>query len=215
MPAVFRLALFAVTLGLASCVTVVYPDAPRRPVEVEEVRSEEAVPPSLTAGPLVADVYVDARDLDGAVSPVVLEEGRDYVVRVSGTYSVWGARDLSRPCRGEPEPEAQYPSSGRSGPVAMDAGWRFAVPSSSRTLCGVPDGSPHPGWQSVRSGWRYRLRARDAWTLAPAVLPYAPDHAYQYQLRGWGEPLRVALVETGEPGDNTGRLRFEVFRAEP
>ena len=209
-----RLVLFA-AFALASCVTVVYPDSARPPTDAEGGGPEKPGPPSLTAGPLVADVYADSRNLDGTMSPVVLEEGRDYVVRVSGTYSVWGAYYLGRPCRGEPEPEAQYPSPGRSGPVAMDAAWRFAVPTSSRALCGTPDGSPYPGWQSVRSGWRYRLRAADPWTLAPAFLPYTPDHVYQYHLRGRGEPLRVALIETGEPADNVGRLRFEVFRAEP
>ena len=198
-PAVVLVAAFV--LAVSGCVSVYLPASV---AELPEVADLEMVP-SLSAGDILEVLHLDTRSPRPVSGDMILEHGRDYMVTVSGTYSVWMPRFWRRTCYGEPEPRAMYPSQELDGPVGLDAAFRFATPSHS-----CPERA-----LTKRPGWLYRLRESDPWAAAHTYGPYSPTHEYRYRLRGEGEPLSVRMLDDVDYTDNYGRLRVVVQPVEP
>ena len=199
-----RPAALALLLAASSCVSVQV-EAPSHEAGPREAGPREAGPLAVVPARPLDAFAVDAARPDGAAGRVPLADGVDYLVVVSGTYSVWAPHFWRRTCVGRAEPAALYPSA-VDGPVGMDAAFRFAVPAHARSLCGLPDVSARPGWS-------YRAAPDDPWTVAPPPDRYDPGHAYVYRVRGAGHPLRARAFEQADWADNYGRLRVAVYAA--
>lgn len=184
---------------LGGCITVTTTVGPGA-----EPGPERAAP--IASGPQVIDeLWVDADAEQGQTGSAVLDAGREYLVTVEGTFSVWRAGQWRSVCAGDPDARPVFQSGGRTGFAGLDAAYAFAVPRGS-SLCERPSPTPN-------AGWRYRLRPGDSWTFGPLGAPYAADHRYTYRLIGKGAPLQVAVRDVpGQYADNYGRLRVTVTR---
>ena len=153
------------------------------------------------------DVRVDqflvaANRVGGVTSRAELSAGVPYIVTVEGTVSLYGRSQWSSVCAGTPKPRPLFEGGSASGRVGDDPAWEFAVPSGS-SVCSR--GAPVP-----RSGWVYKTRANDDWTLAETDAAYDPGHAYTYPIVGQGEPLTVQIREGAEFDDNYGAFRVTI-----
>ena len=139
---------------------------------------------------------------------ITLENGIDYQITISGTWSTWEASWWSSVCKGIPEAQPRILSPNReNGNVGLDAAFIFARPKRSE-YCGQLEHLPtlfRPFFRIVTS-----LNNGTSWqTLIPDNPVYNPEHVYIYTLQGKGFPAQFKLEERS-PQDNYGILTILV-----
>lgn len=148
------------------------------------------------------------------VTGPLLKSGVDYLVTVSGTYSIWTAEWQDGICQGAPD-------AGAGGPTGYDAEALFAVPVGS-SLCGrdFPDGRRH------NNQFRLSLNGDDVFDhYHPGGPPnYAPgaelefydaSRTYTFRITGQGHPVQFRIEESGARQDDYGLIEIRVERAPP
>jgi cysteine-rich repeat protein len=170
-----------------------------------EVLDEEVV---LAVGPCVdapANVQLDFGTgvPDPTVDGPTLQNGVDYRVTVSGTYTVNSTQQWQNGvCKGAP-------AAGAGGPTGIDAEFFFAVPNGS-ALC-EPDFVCCPNHTS-----KFRVDVGGGFGHVEPISPaFSASHTYEYLVQGQGAPVRLQLQEDNSRGDDYGILDITVACANP
>lgn len=156
-----------------------------------------------TVGVTTETLYYDTLGGDTVSTSEALEDGKQYLITVQGTYTGWNENlDV-----GTPEADAMFPSStsGRSSTeVGVDADTLFAYPSdrSGHTI-----GHTDTFQISLDGGATFSHHEPDD---GPHSTPVA-DHLYKYTVTGSGDvaSFRVSDVP-GAYGDNYGKLSITI-----
>lgn len=157
--------------------------------------------PSRAADPGSETLYLDVQSstrVPQVRTSAPLETGRHYVVRISGTISIWPPAGWNAGLRcGTAEPFPMTPSPGRpNGEVGVDPETVFAVATPPEGTTCAELGLPR-SYRSVYSGGLYadtgsglaRLQPYDGLHTAPT-----PDHSYAYDVYGQGVPLQIRFI---------------------
>lgn len=136
---------------------------------------------------------------DPTITGPMLEDGVDYLVTVSGTYSIWTSEWQNGACKGTP-------GAGTGGTTGIDPEYFFAIPTGS-ALCGTsytccPNHTSKLK-MSVDGGADF-----DHTHSEPE--DYSTSHTYQYRVRGQGQPLEIMLEESSARDDDYGVLNVTV-----
>lgn len=152
--------------------------------------------------PLDAFFYDTATGLS-APSKVVLDEGQEYRITMSGTYSLWGPNqwtDRGVCIRGKSEARPMYPSPYKTNSrVGADPFYHFARP-----FYGPCQYQLEPG--ETVSKMMFSLDGSNTFSIpVPLIAKYREDHTYTYEVIGQGIPIIVRL-DDAVPGDNYGQI---------
>jgi hypothetical protein len=172
-------------------------------------------PARADAAPTEETLYLDVQR-NGGIAPQVttaqpLEQGRHYVLRISGTLSIWPTFGWGLPTQcGTPEAFPQTPSPGRpNGAVGVDAETVFAAaagPACADLELPRSYRSVYHGGVFVNGGFGFlRLTPYDGRHTTPTA-----DHSYAYDLRGAGAPLSVRFIAR-QATDDYGVLTVRVI----
>lgn len=132
----------------------------------------------------------------------VLSAGVDYIIRVSGTYSIWTSEWNNGACKGSP-------GSSPGGPTGLDAENFFAIPVGS-VLCG----SSFDCCPNHTSKFRMDLGTGGFAHIHPeGGRQYNASHEYEYRVTGQGNAIRFQIVEDSARGDDYGMLYIHIERA--
>jgi hypothetical protein len=150
-------------------------------------------------------------DQPSASSHMVLAQGQNYRVTLSGTYSLWVRAqwtDAGVCIRGNFEVAPLFPSAGKeNGPVGADAYARFARPFYGPCATTFEPGETISQIQlSTDGGATFAL-------AVPISAQYRPDHTYVYEVKGHGYPLAIRL-DDGVLQDNYGQILVLIEKAE-
>lgn len=177
--------------------------------------------PASAAQTLKLDLADPANAVAGGVTTQTaapLAAGQTYVVRVSGSGSLWRPSDFPSPAAWCGAPDARpiiEPTPGAEATVAaVDPALVFASPVGSflygRAACVDSEAQDLP----YASGLKFGTRG----VLNPAVpiggQPAAPNpaHTYAYEVTGDGTPLQFQFADV-HTGDNSGIFTIDVFSA--
>ena len=140
-----------------------------------------------------------------SVSQMVLENGKRYMIMLSGTFSVWTPGTwTSAPIAGMPEPAPMYESPSTSnGYVGWDPEYFFAWPAGAGSAPG-----PLPGHQSAI---QMSLDGVTWSHIEPVSKNYKDSHSYNYLVTGQGHPLKIFL-DDGNFRDNYGILQCKIHQ---
>jgi hypothetical protein len=147
-----------------------------------------------------------------------LTAGASYIVRVTGTASIWRIGQWSQPgtfCGvAEAGPMFGSPATARTGPVGWDAETIFAVPPKVdfRGFTCVPAQIPFHSLRQSPGGVAFDTGAGFT-HLEPIGGPFEvprADHTYHYRITGTGALLAVTFGDQPR-GDNYGAFDVTVF----
>ena len=188
-----------------------------RPIDGPPPRGSATTIPD--SGPVIDTFFVDMYEAadDGMVGPyfgnVSLIAGEDYLVTITGTYSLWSASQWGpwtgsnalNACGGQAEELPVFPSAATTnGAVSHDSAFVFAFPEGS-TLCQFGDSLPFL--------WHLRQFSLDGGDTFEDVNPlndnFNSNHLYTYLVQGEGHPLGIAEPDP-VTSDNYGVLRVEI-----
>ncbi len=173
------------------------------------------VPAAMADQTLVLDTFSPLNN--GFAGPVQtskrLKQDVYYLVRVTGTFSIWSPTDwqTNTPACGSPESAPMFPSSGTTatGPVGLDADTAFGAPSDSH-FCATGTLPQHQSNFQIDTGGGFGY-------VAPLGGPYSSPtagHTYTYVLKGTGKPVTFAFRFMDFPtADNYGSLAIRVRHA--
>lgn len=157
---------------------------------------------------LVESFFYDSHDKN-ITSSLALEAGRTYLLTLRGTFSFWTPRqwgewlgdNSERICWGVSEEFPLYPSQELNGAVGFDPEFTFAIP--------IYPGGCEDGPLDPRPITRLQTSTDAGGTFAqlpPTREEYNSKHSYQYLTTGSGQPLVLAILDSGVQ-DNYGQIR--------
>lgn len=184
--------------------------------------------PSVSEAAVLERMKLDVRS-EGKMrvvkSRTVLVAGRNYVLKVRGTYSEYSPPTWKRFC-GKSEFRPQFKTAKvRNGRVGADAEFTFALPTvdtgirlngqDCEAISAAPQrvgdfqvntgvAIPRPGIVTPRK-WNHP-------SLLRAGTPrYSTRHSYRYVVQGAGKRIKLRVHDYA-PGDNYGVLRIGLYR---
>lgn len=135
-------------------------------------------------------------------APMVLASGQSYLVRVTGTVSVW--EFWAKNACGHPRPRPEYLTPGKITPTSDDAVFRFANHVDNRDCTFLP-----------RREGLFQVNLGDGWfTPIAQGNPSKPSgngglHPYVFQVFGQGKEPRFRFVDF-HPRDNDGAFKLVI-----
>jgi murein DD-endopeptidase MepM/ murein hydrolase activator NlpD len=151
-----------------------------------------------------------------AVSTIVLEIGRSYLISIEGTFSywppiTWGEWVEDNPehiCWGFADQEPLIPSpEGRTGPVGSDPEYQYAIPIYPGGCKEGPIDSVDP---QSSSGVKLSIDGGAVFEkFASTNDTFNSQHTYQYLIEGNGQSLIIAIGDSSY-GDNYGQLGVSI-----
>jgi hypothetical protein len=185
-----RLTIRLTLLAIVATAFVVATDAGRgaqaaTEVELDTYRADNA--PATTTGP-------------------VLENGRQYTIAITGTFSYWPASQWQNQgvCVGSAEDMPMFPSPGTTnGKVGVDSGWHFAAPGDAGDCSSSYPRIAHVEISLDGGATSAEYEAGDV-GAAPN-----PSHVYHYALVGQGQAV-VFSINDAKTTDNYGILKISI-----
>ena len=170
-------------------------------VQIDNIRlARDLVRPS-KKGLALLDEFFASSAIRGNVSNRVLESGKEYVLELTGTFSIWGASSWRRGiCAGEAESDPMFGDAG--GQVGWDPAFVFAAPDGS-SLCQQSSELP------ASRVWQY-LEGDEWLSLQPVPIQYSPNHQYLFRVIGKGRPISLSPTEV-LVFNNYGDIRVRIF----
>lgn len=158
-------------------------------------------------------------------SRTVLVAGRNYVLKVRGTYSEYSPKTWTRFC-GTPEFRPQFKSPKvLNGRVGADAEYTFALPTVGTGIrpngqdCDAVSAAPqrvgdfqvNTGVAIPRPGVVTPRKWNHPSLLRAGAPRYSTRHTYRYLVQGAGKRIKLRVHDLG-PSDNYGVLRIALYR---
>jgi len=168
----------------------------------------------LVTSPTLADEAVETLWLDlyspkgveflDVQSSAPLKEGISYLIKITGTFSVWSPGTWQAVC-GNYDDAPQYPSSGtQNGKVGTDIANIFALPAILYECSEVTF--------PIQRKLPINLDGTDEWLfLVPENPQLNSDHAYTYRVVGQGHPMKIRYWDSYMQMDNYGQLKIEIY----
>lgn len=134
-----------------------------------------------------------------------LENGKEYQMEVTGTYSIWSAYYWTSPC-GWVEDAPQFPSPNvtYNGHVGFDFEYTFSQPK--RSFCRRQE----PPFLPEQPRMEISLDNGVTWFHPVTTDHYNSEHRYTYTVTGAGYPLGVRHIST-QNSDDYGILKFKLI----
>ncbi len=139
-------------------------------------------------------------------APITLRNGKRYLIRVSGTISVWHfwAPD---PC-GKPEPAPEFPT-GPTTPTGDDAQFRFAINNPGPNGCAPTPVKTNFFQINLGSGWFHPIALGDPST--PSRDRHHSQHPYYFSVTGEGVQPMFRFIDF-HSSDNDGKFQIVIAR---
>ncbi len=150
----------------------------------------------------LVDEFVFSLRSSQVSSSVIVANGKKYLIKVDGTYTVWKQGDFSTSC-GEIEPLVTYPSNDNSRTCCAthDVAFNFALPGFRCPSSDLPSNSV-----GVKFNWG--IGQLDVHSISSQS--YNQNHLYEFEIIGQGEQLSLHFSDNNF-NDNWGSLKVQII----